>query len=365
MCRSSCSPESRFVAEQWSPAVSHQPFVRPSYLRVPAPHRVLLCTHCGKCYIRKNYERHILEVHRLKGKSKRLVLEWLATEDIAGEEAEVQLPTLDQPPIAGLPIYDGYACNSMNCQYLTTSKKLRRNHVVKEHHRQYSRDREIVSIVRLQTFLAKSPQYFRVANIDPSPSTATFNTINTTHARNDLDDRHRLSLDHASPDTRRREAQYISEITPWLRVTGFHVHKQAIGAIDDFREVLRLPRRNDDLSLSLVCDSVDRLVRRGLDRLQNDQTGKRLHRLDAQHLDSVQIGVVSQDPLQRPDRAHRIRSYSSLFPQLVCYFFRVEDDCFGHAVFKVTDRQRQASIDVLEEAMRPAQAIDNEEPQTS
>ena len=147
-------------------------------------------------------------------------------------------------------------------------------------------------------------------------------------------------------------------------MTNFHVHKQAIGDIDDFRDVLRLPRRDNDLSLSSICESVDRLVRQGLDRVQNDHTGKRLHRLDAQHLDSFQAGVVSQHPFQRLDREHSIRSYSSLFQQLVCYFFRVEDDCFGHPVFKVTDRQRQASIDVLEEAMRQTQALEAEEHQT-
>ena len=106
----------------------------------------------------------------------------------------------------------------------------------------------------------------------------------------------------------------------------------------------------------MVCESVDRLVRRGLDRVQHDGTGKRLHRLDAQQLNSFQAGVVSQDPLQRLDREHSIRSYSSLFQQLVCHFFRVEDDAFGHVVFKATHRQRQSSIDVLEEAMRQAQA---------
>ena len=96
-------------------------------------------------------------------------------------------------------------------------------------------------------------------------------------------------------------------------MTGFHVHKHPIGDIDDYREVLRLPRCNNDLSLSLICETVDRFIRRDLDRLQNDQIGKRLHRLDAQHLNSFQLAVALQGPLQRLGREHSVRSYSSLF----------------------------------------------------
>ena len=84
-------------------------------------------------------------------------------------------------------------------------------------------------------------------------------------------------------------------------MTNFHVHKQAISDINDFRKVLRLPHRADDVSLSLICQSIDRLVCQGLDRVQNDYTRKCLHCLDIQLLNSFQAGMTSQDPVQQLD----------------------------------------------------------------
>jgi hypothetical protein len=122
------------MAEDSRLRVPQDIFTRPPYLQISYPHRVLLCSHYKKCYIRRNYERHLRDVHHLKGKTKRLVLDWLSTEDIADEELEVPPPLPDQPLIQGLSDYDGYACNSINCRYLTTSKQLIRKHTSKEHH---------------------------------------------------------------------------------------------------------------------------------------------------------------------------------------------------------------------------------------
>ena len=65
---------------------------QPAYLRPLAPLQILLCTVCGSCYVRKTYERHLREVHRLLGKHKARVLAWLATEPIAETEADVPFP---------------------------------------------------------------------------------------------------------------------------------------------------------------------------------------------------------------------------------------------------------------------------------
>ena len=142
-----------------------------------------------------------------------------------------------------------------------------RKHIPKEYGGKYSKGSSAASVVRLQTFFTKSLQYFRVANLILPTTISTFNLINTIDARRDLNNRYQLLLNEASPSSLAREPQYISEITPWLRVTNFHIYKQAIGDIDDFREVLRLPRRADDVSLSLIYQSIDRLVRQGLDRV--------------------------------------------------------------------------------------------------
>ena len=41
-------------------------------------HGVLLSTGCGACYVGGNYERHLVEVHGVKGRRKRVVVEELA-----------------------------------------------------------------------------------------------------------------------------------------------------------------------------------------------------------------------------------------------------------------------------------------------
>jgi superfamily II DNA helicase RecQ len=336
-------------------------FVAPPFLHVLAPHRVLLCTDCSKCYTRQNCGRHLRTVHHITGKTKQSILTWLSAQDIVDKESEVVDPPMGQSPISGLPVYPGYTCNSVDCHYLTTSAQLIRKHVPAKHGRQYTRTNGTASAVSLQSFFARFPRYFQVSNINAECDPPVTTLSSPSVARQDLDSRYALALSQSSDQPSGHEVQHISEITPWLRITNFHTHKMTFGDIDDFRDVLRLPRRQNDLLLSLVCDSVDRVVRRGLDRIQNDRARTRLHRLDAQLLNSFQIGVTSQDPIQRLDREHSIRSYIHLFQQLVCYFFRVEDDHFGHPIFKVTNQQQQTSVNVLEEAVRQAEPLEDHE----
>ena len=82
----------------------------------------------------------------------------------------------------------------------------------------------------------------------------------------------------------------------WLRVTQFHLRKSHFGDVDNFQGLFCIPAGTDDESLSLICERVDRLIRYVLDRVQHDQTGKRLHRRDAQLLNGFQAGVTVRDP---------------------------------------------------------------------
>jgi Orsellinic acid/F9775 biosynthesis cluster protein D/DEAD/DEAH box helicase/Helicase conserved C-terminal domain len=339
----------------------------PAYLRLLPQHRLLLCTQCGICYVRQNYERHLLKTHRLTGKAKRSIVECLASADIAEYKLEVQLPTSRLPAILGLPVFQGYACNSVDCLHLTTSEQLIKKHCKKNHDHSYPRDKDAASVVQLQTFFSKTPKYFQVTSasandastlttpLDPHPLANT----PTSDARSILNSRYQLAQS-SSQARQHAEPQHISEITPWLRVTQFHLHKATFGEVDDFQGSFCIPAGADDESLSLICESVDRLIRHGLDRVQHDQTGKRLHRLDAQLLNSFQAGVTVQDPFQRLDRAHSVNTYSTLFQQLICYFYRLTNDYFGLAVFRETKSQRDCSIALLEEATRQCDDRDSE-----
>lgn len=345
-----------------SPSRSSPPdTVKPPFLQLLTAHRVLLCTHCRSCYTRRNIDYHLRAVHRITGAAKRQALAWLDVQDVVDSESEVVNPPPGGPPVSGLPTYPGYACSSVDCQYSTTSAQLMRKHASAQHGRRQGRSPQRASPVTLQAFFARSCRYFLVSNINVGHPRPDLGRAPTSIARQNLDGRYEVALSQLSRPQSELEVQHVSEITPWLRVTNFHTHTAKFGDVDDFRDVLRLPRRQEDVSLSLVCESVDRVIRRGLDRLQNDRAGTRLHRLDAQLLNSFQAGATSQHPLPRLDRDHSVKTYSRLFQQLVCYFFRVEDDHFDGPVFQVTDRQRQASIELLEEAMRQAGDVEAHE----
>jgi hypothetical protein len=75
-----------------------------------AAYGVLLCMGCGACYVGGNYERHLIEVHSIKGRRKRAVVEELAGVGLAGRVAEVVRRGHGQTRIDGLGVHDGWGC---------------------------------------------------------------------------------------------------------------------------------------------------------------------------------------------------------------------------------------------------------------
>ena len=171
--------------------------------------------------MRQNYERHLRDTYYLKGKLKKALLEWLAKEDIAEGESDVVLPPSGQPPILGLPVLNGYACNSVVYTTLTTSKQVITRHCRKVHGQKFVDDNVVAIRVSLQTLFTKSPKYFRVTPSNKSqPTTASLPThplLGTTNsdARNTLDERYKLaqSSSQLHPYSS-KQPLHISEITP-------------------------------------------------------------------------------------------------------------------------------------------------------
>src|SRR5271155_5673265 len=120
------------------------------YFRVLHAYRVLLCTACGACYVRGNYERHLLEVHRVKGRRKRAVVEGLAGADLAASVAEVVQPPYGQTRVDGLRVHDGWSCNVGRCTTVSTSRDAIRQHCSRAH-RLNVKAAGVVSRVKLQT----------------------------------------------------------------------------------------------------------------------------------------------------------------------------------------------------------------------
>ena len=76
-----------------------------------AAYGVLPCTGCGACYVGGNYERHLIEVHSIKGWRKRAAVEELAGVGLAGRVAEVVRRGHGQTRIDGLGVHDGWSCD--------------------------------------------------------------------------------------------------------------------------------------------------------------------------------------------------------------------------------------------------------------
>ena len=198
---------------------------QPAYLRPLADHHVLLCTVCGSCYVRKTYERHLREVHRLLGEHKARVLAWLATEPVAETEADVLLPPNGQLFVKGLAVHDGWTCNVGSCIFLTGSRDRIRQHCSKEHLINIKTDAGAASPVKLQTLFVKNPKYFTVVvtpDCPPRPTGAE--ALRSPHLTVSGTDSDQAQFSQLSQYNQVQTPQHVSEITPWLTRTGFHIH---------------------------------------------------------------------------------------------------------------------------------------------
>jgi len=145
--------------------------------------------------------------------------------------------------------------------------------------------------------------------------------------------------------------QHVSEITPWLKRTEFHAHLAGVEK-DDLPSSYQVPKAGEDQSLNLVCQSVNRVLQDGMDKLSNRSTGAQLHRIDRQQLNSFQANVTQQDPLDRLQDTRSFTAYSLTWQKAVCFYFRVENDHFSdHRIFSATEVQRRTAVALLDEAM--------------
>ena len=349
-----------------------------SYFRVLHAYRVLLCRACGACYVRGNYQRHLVEVHRVKGRRKRAVVESLAEVDLAASVAEVVQPSHGQTRVDGLRVHDGWSCNVGRCTAVSINRDVIGHHCSRVH-RLNVKAAGVVSRVKLQTLFVKNPQYFIVtvpevdlrhpqerrpasaaaAAVSPPPSSSAPVDAAFTALRQQLGQaRHHRQARHGTiPDPK-----HVSEITPWLRRTQFHVHLSGLDPVA-FTGAYQLPKAADgEAALGLICGSVDRVLRAGLQRLDNGAE-RRLHRVDRQLLNSFQHRVTSQVPLQRPQNRDSVVAYSAVFQKAVCFFFRVEDGAyeFERPLFAATRRQRDAAAALMAEAAAQVDAAEAEE----
>ncbi|KAK3080346.1 hypothetical protein LTS18_002268, partial [Coniosporium uncinatum] len=145
--------------------------------------------------------------------------------------------------------------------------------------------------------------------------------------------------------------EHKSELTPWLRATGYHDHLQGLPE----KEILlsyELPADDNEPELAVICKSIDRLLRKGMTILRHDEgkEKRQLSRLNAKLLNTFRGAEMSLDPIKPLQNSKSISAYISCWQKLVCYFSRVTRDeyllALGKQLFRPTERQREAFTDV-------------------
>ena len=241
-------------------------------------------------------------------------------------------PPDHSPFIPGLAHKEGFVCNAVTCNSRTASQEVIERHCSKEHSidsRQKQRERQAYSTVTLQHLFAKAPEYFIVnpdmsapsATTSPPPSTQLISSslrslpssqvrppISTQTLSSALSIRLRSAVEQNKARYRQvGEPQHVSEITPWLRKTRFHLHVAGIdGAL--IETSTPVPRRiSDDTRLYLMSCSIDRVLRRAYELVAD------LHHVDARTLNTFQVGTISQDPFQGLQEKSSLVEYIRLF----------------------------------------------------
>lgn len=350
----------------------------PAYLRVLPTCQVLLCSQHGACYTRNTCERHLTDKHGVVRKAKKRLLDLLAKEVIVDKREEAVLPAQGGLPIDGLPVLDGYKCQ--NCLFLTTGPDEIQRHCSKVH-QQTSLKAAQFKAAKLQTLWAEKKyiQYFEVVprELNIYSANPESSTLNSTHpdssqppppnARDELKKRFKDAQTKLSERYKFiGDPAHKSELTPWLRATGFHVHLAEF-ELETLPDSYALPKEEDDPQLWAILESVARILRKAMQVLGDDRysDSRRINRHNAKILNTFRPSELSQRPLTRLQNQHSLDTYISTWQKLVCYYFRVTlGDALRDDIFVATDSQNESLIAVMKEIAAQRVARENQ-PQRS
>ncbi|KAK5020796.1 hypothetical protein LTS07_011432 [Exophiala sideris] len=90
----------------------------------------------------------------------------------------------------------------------------------------------------------------------------------------------------------------------------------------------------EDPRLNLIVLSVERIARKAYELVQD------LHHVDAEILNTFQVGTMTQDPVQRLQNTRSLGNYIYCLQSLVCYYIRVFEGLFERDMFIVPEQQR-------------------------
>ena len=104
--------------------------------------------------------------------------------------------------------------------------------------------------------------------------------------------------------------EHISELTPWLKGTGYASHLEGL-LLDEIPQAYQLPDEGDEPELAAICASVSRLLQKGIAVLDNDegQEERRLSKVNAKLLNIFRGAEISQDPIKPLQNSQRRQKY--------------------------------------------------------
>jgi hypothetical protein len=307
----------------------------------------LVCAEHNSTFTKSSIGRHLTKDHGKRGKEKARVMEWLSApgRTIAANSSDITIPADGGSRIEGLQVLKGYLCTAASsCRMVTKNEEIIKQHCTISHSWQRRKDRiGPYKQVWMQTPWTKKNliKYFviqlrqEVAGNEDVPPPALLDQVASRYEA--------AQCSAAARYHTMQRPQHPSELTPWLRMTGYVAHTIGV-EIDEIPLSYAIPAPKDDLMLAVICAAVKRALFNIMELIEGDDSEeKQLSKLIARLLNTFRRAEISQDPFQPLQNQRSKENYIRVFQQLCCYFSRVNDQTYltQKTMFKATDAQME------------------------
>ena len=148
--------------------------------------------------------------------------------------------------------------------------------------------------------------------------------------------------------------EHQSEVTPWLKTSGFHIHLQDLD-LEDVPKSYALPQPDEDEEIQMVLESVQRVLEKAMFTLGHETDGHsvKVSRHNAKVINTFRSDEMNPDPMTRLQQPGSLTKYIQTWQKLVCYFMRiVEGSALRDDMFNATDGQIETLTAVIREVKR-------------
>jgi len=295
------------------------------------------------------------------------ILSQLCCSGLVETTNNVERPIDGIVPLDVLPIIQGFKCSG--CNHKSGNEGVIRKHCRSAHGwssgsigRKGKKQKqqplaEPYKKVSLQTLWSKKGHidYFIVR--EPGEDQVEKGKLQNQDEWADIKIRYDLAQRHQHERLSRviEQQEHVSELTPWLRQTGYHSHLQGLPT-EEIPASYQLADEEDEPELAAICSSVDRVLRKSMAVLRDDdgKEERQLSRLNAKLINTFRGAEMSQDPIKSLQNSRSKYTYINSWQKLVCYFSRVTRDGHlnvrGKLPFFPTQQQKDSFTEAWEKA---------------